>query len=257
MHPLFVQLGMYGYGGLGMGEVLVILFIALIIFLAIYIPFLLNLQRTVEAVSPECRRLSPGQVWLTLIPIFSWFWIFIMVRDIADSLDQEYRRRNIMSEPRPTYQMGITFATLSLSSSILNLIPNPFFKLIAGLASLTGFVFFILYWVKTAEHKRNLQQMNMGGFGGYNPGYNQQQYNPYNQQQPYNPNNQQFNQQYNQQQYQNPNQQFQNPGSYNQNPQNPPQNPNDPNRWAPPGGDGNQNNNNPNNWQPPQGPPTT
>ncbi|TND10392.1 MAG: hypothetical protein FD123_34 [Bacteroidetes bacterium] len=270
----------YGYGGLGSGEVIVLLLVVLAVVLPIAIFYLLNLQRTLEAVSPECRKHSPGSVWLLLIPIFNYIWIFILVAGIAESLENEYRKRGMHVEPRPTYSIGITYASLNIASAVFNIIPNPATKILAALIGLTGFVFWIIYWVKTAEHKNRLNQMNMGyppnNYNPYNQQYNQQQYNPYNQQQ-YNPYNQQNpnynpNQQYNQQNpnYNNPNQQ------YNQNPQTPPlppPDPNDHNRWKPntdnpndPNNNNGGNNNNPNTgnpndpnniWQPPQPPPAS
>ncbi|OJV54613.1 MAG: hypothetical protein BGO31_06500 [Bacteroidetes bacterium 43-16] len=38
--------------------------------------FLLNLQHTIRAVSPENRKMKPGDVWMQLLPLH-WFVLFI------------------------------------------------------------------------------------------------------------------------------------------------------------------------------------
>lgn len=219
----------HGFGG---AEVMLIYFIAFVIYLAIYIPYLLTLQRALEAVSPDLRRMPPGQVWLMLIPLFSVIWIFMIAAAIADSFDQEYRRRGIMTEhPRPTYNVGLTYGIMALASAPGIFITNPGIKLFFSLFSLAGFILWIVYWVQVAEHKNKLNKM-AGPFGAAQP-FGQpnygQHYNPqanYNQQQQYyqQPNYNQQQPPYGQQYQQPPQQQ-----------QQPPQNPDDPNRWGPPG----------------------
>lgn len=194
-----------GYNGLGGGEFLLIIFIALIIGLVPVILYLINLQKTLEQVSPELRRMNPGQVWLILIPIFGIIWNFIMIGHIADSLAAEYRKRNIpQSDPRPTYQTGLVMAICQACGWI---------PVIGGLAAIVYLIFWIMYWVKTAEHKKYL----MANQNYFNPGVmnnNPQYYQQYNQQQqPYNPQQQQYNQQ-NPPNY-NPNQPPPGPGNFN------------------------------------------
>jgi|GEM_PF-230721 len=227
-------------------EFLMIGFLVLVIALGIAIPYLLTLQRTLEAVSPENRRMQPGMVWLLLVPLFGYVWSFMVVTAIADSLDLEYRKRNIPRDPRPTYTLGITMAVLSVCGGVLIYI--PFLNLIGLLIGLVNLVLWIIYWVQVAEHKNTLRS---GAFYYQNQQYGQQYTgyqnpNPQSNQQ-YNP----YNQTYNQQNY---------PPNYppygNQNPP-PPQDPNDPGRWGPPG-DTNAppppgNPNDPNRWGPPGG----
>lgn len=223
---------MFGrYGGFGDGELIIIIFLAIIIALAIYVPFLLTLHRALAGCSPEVRRMNPGQVWLMFIPLFSLFWAFQVVSAIGDSFDGEYRRRGIpMTEPRPTYRLGMAWATIGVIGFVLSFI--PILNVLSSLLSLANFVVWIVYWVKVAQIKNELK--NQMVIPPYDPNYymqNQQgaaqQY--YNQQQ-YGQQQQNYNQQqqYGQQQY-------------------PPQQPNNTNPWTPP--------QNPNNGNPPPPPP--
>ena len=125
----------------GGSEWLLILFIIPVILLpAIF--FLLTLQRTLDAISPENRKMPPSNVWLMLIPLFNIVWQFIMVDKIAQSVTAECARLNISTRDlKPTYNIGLAW-------NICNLL--TFIPFIGGLAAL---VTFILYWVKVSEYK--------------------------------------------------------------------------------------------------------
>ena len=191
-----IILGPFGLGG---AEVVLIFFIVFGIALVPMIFYLLNLQKAMEQVSPDLRKMSPGSVWLSLIPVFSLVWSFIMVGNIADSLSAEYQRRNMQrNEERLGYQTGLTMAILQVCGFI------PFLGPIAGLV---GFVFWIMYWVKIYGYRQQLesnpnyfpqgvpnsqQYQQYGQYGQQNPSNYGQQYPPnYGQQYPPNPNQQQ------------------------------------------------------------------
>lgn len=117
-----------------------------------YIFFLLTLQNTLKAISPESRKMPPGNVWLMCIPLFNIVWQFIMVSRIADSITDECVRLNIpLKERRPTYNSGLVW-------NICNFL--TFIPFIGGLAAL---VTWIIYWVKVNEYK-NLIIANRNNF---------------------------------------------------------------------------------------------
>ena len=121
----------------------ILIFIVLVpILLVPSIFFLLTLQNTLKAISPENRMMPPSNVWLMLIPLFNIVWQFIMVDKIAQSITSECARLNIkVSDAKPTYSIGLAWNICNF----LTLIP-----FIGGLAAL---VTFILYWVKVNEYK--------------------------------------------------------------------------------------------------------
>ncbi|CAN5857546.1 hypothetical protein BH11BAC7_BH11BAC7_07510 [soil metagenome] len=185
-------------------EIFIITIVAILVLgvFVLNIFYLINLQNTLEQVSPENRKMSPGQVWLALIPLFSLVWNFLMIGYIADSLRDEFRKRNIPSdEERPGYQLGLWVCILPLTGWI---------PILGAFASIGGLVCWIMYWIKMSRYKNILLQT---------PSYQQFQQHPY--QNPQNP-------------YQNPPNPFQEQNPY-QNPanpfpqqQNPYQNPNTP-----------------------------
>lgn len=138
-------LGIYGIGG---GEFALLIMFAIIIGVLPMIFYLLTLQNTLLAISPQNRRMPPGQVWLTLIPLFGLVWNFIMVGHIADSLKAEFNSRNMpANEERPGYGIGLAYSICFVCSII---------PVLGGLASLGGLVCWIIYWVKISNYKNQL-----------------------------------------------------------------------------------------------------
>jgi hypothetical protein len=134
---------------IGLPELLVVLVVG-ILFLVPAIFFLITLQRALERCAPESRAMSPGTVWLWLIPLFSLVWQFPMVINIAKSLHNEFVRRNLpVSEPEPGKSLGLAMCILWIVGIV------PVIGIVAGLA---GMVCWILYWVKITEYSRMLKE---------------------------------------------------------------------------------------------------
>ena len=146
---------------LGDTEILLIFFIAVVIFIIPMIFFLLTQQNTLKAIKPENRRMRPGEVWMQLIPLFNIVWQFIVVARISDSIRNEINDRNNNSflgevnpafvndrDPRPTYNIGLAFCILGLCGMI---------PLLGGFASLGALVCWIIYWTQVAAYKNKFQ----------------------------------------------------------------------------------------------------
>lgn len=135
------------------GSEWMLIFLFLIpVFLLPAIFFLLTLQKTLNAISPENRRMPASNVWLMFIPLFNIVWQFIMVDKIAQSITAECARLNIpVTDPKPTYNIGLAWNICNLVTFI------PF------IGSLAALVTFILYWVKVSEYK-NLIIANKDNF---------------------------------------------------------------------------------------------
>lgn len=211
----------------GVAAILVILLILLIIGgLIVYIMHLSAMSAALEAIPQPLRKMPPGNVWLTFIPLFGIVWQYIMVAAVSDSIKAEFMRRGVpRDEDRPGYNMGLTSCILWTCRIIpyIGLIP----ALIGIIMRLTHMNRIKSYTKFFNENPYPFMQEHMA-FAFNQPMYNagQQQYQqPYNaQQQPYNPQQQQYQQPYNAQQ-----QQYQQPPVP---PVTPPQN--DPNKYMPP-----------------------
>jgi len=130
-------------------------FILMIIGLALLpkIFFLLSLHRTFDEINQKNRRMQSAEVWLLLIPIFDMIWIFFVVQKMAESLEAEFKDRNIeCGELKPSYNIGITYSILQACVVI------PFFGFLASIGAL---ITWIIYWIKIADYK-NLMIRNRG-----------------------------------------------------------------------------------------------
>ena len=153
-------------------------FIALAIFIAmgfliVYILFLNSLSSALKCVSPINRKISPGLVYLMFIPIFNLIWVFILVNNIADSLQAEYKSRNIPCNNRPTFDVGIGYAITTVISVFMFWLP-----VVNLILSVVVLVLWISYWIDVSKHTKILESQagNVINFpnssNSYSSGYN-------------------------------------------------------------------------------------
>jgi hypothetical protein len=131
----------------------------LIGFIIPVIIFILTQQRTLQLIHPENRRLSPGLVWLQLIPLFGIIWQFLVISRISNSIRDElntptgeliFSEETVPHNTRPTYMVGISYATLLC----ISLLP---FMLVKGIAALAGLIVWVIYWVQLSHYKKKLK----------------------------------------------------------------------------------------------------
>ncbi len=142
--------------------------------LAFVIPailFFITQQRTLQIVSPENREISPGSVWLQLIPVFGIVWQFIVVIRIAHSVSKEMASKigeSILDnsheqikekDDSPTYNIGLAYCILTTLGIIINyatLHTSSYLALLGSLFAFTGMVCWIIYWVRLVKTKNKL-----------------------------------------------------------------------------------------------------
>ncbi|HCA43702.1 MAG TPA: hypothetical protein DEP28_10680 [Bacteroidetes bacterium] len=126
-----------------------ILIIICVFVIAIFVLFLNTLYDTLKNVQIENRKISPGEVWITLTPLFGLIWQFIMVIRISESLKLEFQERGIkINEQKPGYSVGICYCILCCFTM---------FPIIGILATIGGIVFMIKYWVKINNYNKLLK----------------------------------------------------------------------------------------------------
>jgi len=110
--------------------------------------YLLSLQKAFARVAPERRELSPGMVWLMLIPLFNLVWHFILVAKLSNSLGKEFTARNsAVPGDNHGWTIGLVMCILACTSWI------PILGFATGIAAL---VLWIIYWVKIAGYSSRL-----------------------------------------------------------------------------------------------------
>lgn len=141
-------------------ELITIMIIGFAIFIIPLIFFLITQQNTLKAIQVKNRLMSPGEVWLQLIPLFGIVWQFFVVSRIAGSISRELASDNTFSfeeqqntdrnqsNIKPTYNIGIAYCVLTVCSII---------PVLGGITAIAGLVCWIIYWVKLSEYKNQLQ----------------------------------------------------------------------------------------------------
>ena len=154
---------MDAFAGLGF---IAFFFVGFAIWLLPTIFFLLTLQRALTKCAPANRTMTPGLVWLQIIPLFGLIWQFFVVIAVANSLENEFAARRIPAEPKPGQTLGLAMCITRACTLI------PFVNIFAGIAAL---VLWIVYWVKIAGLSGRLDYAPDGGYPtpGYGPGYGQ------------------------------------------------------------------------------------
>jgi hypothetical protein len=128
---------------------------SVILFIAFLVPVIIffNTQyKLLRAMAPHNRKLSPGWVWLQLVPYFGSILGFIVVSRVHDAVRKQYAETyNSYLLPGSVrfYRTGIAYCI----SGIFALVP---YEPVALPAIALFFVFWIIYWVQLVKYKRML-----------------------------------------------------------------------------------------------------
>ena len=118
-----------------------------VITLVVFILYLITLFNVLNAVAPANRKMEPGLVFLLLIPLFNLVWNFIVVIKLRDSLEAEYRARDLQGDGF-AYGIGLAMSILYVCLII------PLLNILAAIAAL---VCWIIFWVKMAGYRKTLE----------------------------------------------------------------------------------------------------
>ncbi|OGC07930.1 hypothetical protein A2V82_16810 [candidate division KSB1 bacterium RBG_16_48_16] len=121
--------------------------IIILLLLGVPIFYLLTLRKALSRCSVECRTMSPNSVWWDLLPLYNLYWQFVIVKNIAESLSNEFRKRNIAVESKPGFGVGLAMCILTLLAIV------PPIRAIAGTGA---FIFWIVYWATIAVFSAKL-----------------------------------------------------------------------------------------------------
>lgn len=117
--------------------------------IAIMIYWLVVMNKAIDQVSHDLRKMEPGAVWLCLIPLFGLIWQFMVIGAVADGIARELSVRNLFpKEEKPAYAMGLTGCILICFCII------PY---VGPAMGLIGLIFMIVHAVKITEYNRELE----------------------------------------------------------------------------------------------------
>ncbi len=133
-------------------------FLLFLVIACFYIAYIFTLQRAIARCAPQNRATSPESAWLLLIPVFSIFWQFVLYPKIADTLEREFRARNLPIDAQPLRNLGLAVAILHVCWII------PFVHIFTGIA---GFICLILYWSKISNYSDELLHTPVLAYAGF------------------------------------------------------------------------------------------
>ena len=127
--------------------------------LAVHAAFLFTLMRCLSRVDERNRALSPGLVWLGIIPLFNHLWYLIMIPRVTNSLRNEWEARG-WRPPSGDFGhnagMGYAIGSMIISCCSAGSRDNLAMSGIILLVQLGLLVVWIVYWVKLAGYSRQL-----------------------------------------------------------------------------------------------------
>jgi len=162
-----------------------------LIYILIYSLYIRNLYKLMQLVSPVNRRLEPSKILLlsigflniiTAAPVFfnkalvapysriitgievgimmfMLIFTFYMVNKISESLEAELKSRNVNNDPKPTLSLGIF---MCICNTAVLLVGIGYLAVLGLIASMMGFVAWIMYWIKTKEYRTKLESIPPG-----------------------------------------------------------------------------------------------
>ena len=140
---------MYNFRGL------IFEFSFLLIFLVVAILFIRTLQNTLLSISPENRQIKPPAVWRILIPIYNFYFVFVLVDGISDSIQAHLESGGEEVNSRPAHEIGRVWAVLFFVFYLLRIFElNP----LDELALVATLVCFIIYWKSVSNYKKKIEQ---------------------------------------------------------------------------------------------------
>jgi heme/copper-type cytochrome/quinol oxidase subunit 2 len=122
----------------------IVLSIALLI---AYILFVVSLQNTLKLIKYKNRLMQPGSVWLTLIPVFNYFWQFVLVYRVTHSIKNELRTKGVLvnhSSFLATGRAACIFGCVAIINEL---------AIVCGLCSVACW---IAFWYKVNSHRKQI-----------------------------------------------------------------------------------------------------
>lgn len=157
---------------------LLCVFLVVVTVLLVRLFYLISLTRALAACGPSRRAMSPGLVWLNVVPFGHLFWRFWAVIAVGNSLRLEYDARGLRTGHSFGKGSGLTVAVLAVVSravlfvGVLTLLVDDdwgYFRLslvVAGLLGLIELVAVVVHWVVVAGFTRELEATRAAGVGG-------------------------------------------------------------------------------------------
>lgn len=130
--------------------------------------FCRTLERVLQLCHPDARRLTPGLVYLSMIPCFHYVWQIVTVVQVAGSLQTEFHDRGLEEEAGDYGRTaGLAFCVLAFVDTpavavVDRVAPESEFAplIVWAVLNVAWFSLLVLYWVQVAGYGRQLADDN-------------------------------------------------------------------------------------------------
>ena len=128
------------------GTFFVFLIVAGSITTSILVFFLLSLSKLIKNCD-KYATMSPGLVWLNLIPIFNFGWMIYTVIKISESIGKKFEAHGVQDPNKGAKVTGLVYS--------ISFVTAPF----VAFTAVVGLIFWIMYWVKITNYNKRLSEM--------------------------------------------------------------------------------------------------
>ena len=144
-----------------------ILFLLLLyaLFLIVYALFLTSLQKALVRAGERNRKMSPGLVWLNLIPIFSWGWFFYTVHSVSGAIVNKHKELGIPDRGNGGWILGFLSAILGIASGCVTLIGALGVRglgIVQNVFGILTILVWMVYWVRIARYNGAMSSKQSG-----------------------------------------------------------------------------------------------
>lgn len=122
----------------------------------IYMFYVILISKTYREIPYESKTLNANLISLLIIPMFNLAWQFYVIKHLAVSLKNEYKRLNAKMDIGPTINVAI------LVSIFFCAILLPIFGVISGILALINL---IIFRVKIAKHMSRIKRLSVSKEG--------------------------------------------------------------------------------------------
>lgn len=141
--------------GSNIGGAIVSFFFATILLIILVITgkilYLATLQKVLNRIRSTNRALSPGKVWLILIPFYGWGYSFYVYYNLPKSIDKKLADRGTIFSTDLLLPLGLAIPVLSFLAYFYQ---KWFFYAIA-----IRFLIFLIYWIYIIVILRKLPEL--------------------------------------------------------------------------------------------------
>lgn len=118
--------------------------------LIVMLIWLIVMNKALDQVSHDLRRMEPGAIWLCLIPVFGFVWQFMVTNAVSEGIAKELLARNMLpKEEKPAYGYGLSGCILLCCC---------FVPYVGVCIAIIGLALMVVHMIKITEYNSELQK---------------------------------------------------------------------------------------------------